>query len=78
MNYQTHDSQGKQEDRGQLIPGREPEVPTHGSISFEIGPDLWLTVMTSEWAIVHVKDAPYTWKHNYADLLAGKHLKPKP
>ena len=64
MNYRCYDDSGKLVETGQL-PDNDPNVPTHGSISFEVAPDRWLSCITSEWVIVELQGRPFTWRDNY-------------
>jgi len=73
--YKTFDSDGneeafdKQPSIGCLEHGSVVDVPTHGSISVEVLPGIWISITTSEWATVYLSDQPVTWREQHE----GKH-----
>lgn len=59
MNYSCYDSSGVSTESGILVPGSEPNVPTHGSIVLNAN-GLLITFNTSEWLVVSVESTTIT------------------
>lgn len=63
MNYTTYEMDGEVCETGVLAQGVDIDVPTHGSISLEVAPGLFLSFWQSEWAQVRLDTVHKHW-HN--------------
>ena len=65
MNFILFEMEGKEAGRGTLPKDIElaNHVPTHGSISIEIQPHVWLNFLTSEWLSIDISEpGPVNWE----------------
>lgn len=49
-------------EEGTLDKISDPDVPTHGSISFLLPNGQWLSLLTSEWLHVRLGGEPVSWE----------------
>lgn len=61
MIYKCFD-EGKITQEGEMDKISDPDVPTHGSISFLLPNGQWLSLLTSEWLHVRLDTKPVTWE----------------
>jgi hypothetical protein len=66
MKFRTYDSDGNLTYESYIEFIHKADVPTHGSISIEIGPDRWLSFVTSEWLVPYVDNHPVHHKNSWS------------